>query len=121
ISVTGTSPNLTVSSYHWTLRGLDNKVLRELDDVPGGGNAHNWSWKEDYIYGSGQLVAAETNTSDHTLHFFPDHLGTPRVITGSGGAVLAKHTYYPFGEEASLKNQDSEVMKFTGHERDASL
>lgn len=118
ISVTG-SQN-TITGTRWTLRGLDNKVLRELDDTIVSG-AHTWNWKEDYVYGGGLLIASETNAPDHTLHFFPDHLGSPRVITGSGGAVVAKHTYYPYGEEATSKTQDAEVMKFTGHERDASL
>jgi RHS repeat-associated protein len=31
---------------------------------------------------------------------------------------VAYHAYYPFGEEATAFNQDTERMKFTGHERD---
>ena len=31
---------------------------------------------------------------------------------------MAYHVYYPFGEEATAYNQDTERMKFTGHERD---
>jgi hypothetical protein len=35
---------------------------------------------------------------------------------------VAYHVYYPFGEEATAFNQDTERLKFTGHERDlASL
>jgi RHS repeat-associated protein len=121
IAVSGdfASPSVTPTSYHWTIRGLGNEVLREFDDTLGAGGAHNWSWKEDYIYANGHLLAAET--SGATLHFFPDHLGTPRVITGSTGTVISKHTYYPFGDEISVKEQDSETHRFTGHERDPSL
>jgi len=34
------------------------------------------------------------------------------------GSRIAYHAYYPFGEEATAINQDTETMKFTGHERD---
>ncbi|MEO8035616.1 MAG: RHS repeat-associated core domain-containing protein [Acidobacteriota bacterium] len=117
ISVSGTSPNLTATYARWTPRDLGNQVLREYDNMPSTGT---WTWKEDYVYANGQLLAAETNTADHTMHFFPDHLGTPRLITGSGGAVLSRHTYYPFGDEITATAQDSETHKFTGHERDLS-
>ena len=47
-------------------------------------------------------------------HFHLDHLGTPRLITRAGGERVAYHVYYPFGEEATAFNLDSERMKFTG-------
>ncbi|MGH2628036.1 MAG: RHS repeat-associated core domain-containing protein, partial [Anaerolineales bacterium] len=34
------------------------------------------------------------------------------------GAAVAYHAYFPFGEELTSAFQDSEQMKFTGHERD---
>jgi hypothetical protein len=91
IAVSGdfTSPSVTPTSYHWTIRGLGNEVLREFDDNFGAGGTHTWSWKEDYIYAKGHLLAAETSSA--TLHFFPDHLGTPRVITGATRTVISKH------------------------------
>jgi RHS repeat-associated protein len=39
-------------------------------------------------------------------------------VEEGAGSVVAYHVYYPFGEEATAFNQDSERMKFTGHERD---
>ncbi len=55
-------------------------------------------------------------------HFHLDHLGTPRLITDQNHTQVAYHAYFPFGEEATPFNQDTERMKFTGHERDlASL
>jgi RHS repeat-associated protein len=64
----------------------------------------------------GFLLAAETQTGPR--HFHLDHLGTPRLITRAGGERVAYHVYCPFGEEAAAFNQDTERMKFTGHERD---
>ena len=117
-TVTGSGGGATITSYRYTIRGLDNKVLRELDDTISGGT-HTWTWKEDYIYANGQLQAAETPS--RTLHFFSDHLGTPRLITDGAYNQVARHDYYPYGQEATSSAQDGEVMKFTGHERDTTL
>jgi RHS repeat-associated protein len=109
--------NGTEIASSWTIRDLSGKVLRRLDKT-GAGSAGTWAWKEDYIYRGTQLLAAETDGPEHTLHFHPDHLGTPRLITGNGGAKVSLHTYYAFGQEATSDSQDNERLKFTGHERD---
>ena len=96
---------------HWTVRDLGAKVLRDYLN-----NGGTWSVATDYIYRDGLLLAAETQTGQR--HFHLDHLGTPRLITRAGGEKVAYHVYYPFGEEATVYNQDTERMKFTGHERD---
>jgi RHS repeat-associated protein len=98
----------------WTLRDATGKVLRRLSSTPSG----SWTWEEDYIYRDGRLLAAEVPGPAKTLHFHLDHLGTPRLITGNGGAQIARHTYYPFGKELTSLTQDTEALKFTGHERD---
>jgi hypothetical protein len=64
----------------WTLRDLDGKVLRELKN-----DAGTWSAERAYVHRDGALLAAITPTE--TVHFHPDHLGTPRLITGTGGAL----------------------------------
>ncbi len=94
-----------------TVRGLDGKVLRIY--VKSGST---WSWSKDYVYQQGMLLASVDAST--TRHFDLDHLGTPRLITGSGGTTLAIHDYYPFGMEA-YGTADSERMKFTGHELDS--
>ncbi|MES1243845.1 MAG: RHS repeat-associated core domain-containing protein [Acidobacteriota bacterium] len=59
------------------------------------------------------------NQPSGTAHLVLDVNG---YSTEDAGTVLAYHVYYPFGEEATVFNQDTEQMKFTGHERDlASL
>ena len=99
----------------WTLRDASGRVWRRLQK-----SGTQWNWKEDDIYAGTQLLAAETAPPpgpDAAL--FPDHLGTPRLITANGGTNVALHTYYPFGGEATASSQDGEKLKFTGHERDA--
>jgi len=104
----------TESVTDWTLRDATGRVLRRLQK-----NGSTWALKEDYIYASGQMLASEVDTAVGTLHYFSDHLGTPRLITGNGGAKVALHTYFPFGAEATSPLQDAEKLKFTGHERDS--
>ena len=94
----------------WYLRGFDSKVLREYTA------SSAWQIANDYIYRDGQLLASETPTG--VRHYHLDHLGTPRLITDSLGTKKAFHAYYPFGQEATVVDQDAERMKFTGHERD---
>jgi RHS repeat-associated protein len=95
----------------YTLRGLDGKVLRIYRDTGG-----VWSWVGDYVYRDANLLA--TIDGAGTRHFALDHLGTVRLVTNSSGTQLAFHTYLPFGQEATSTTQDSEIMKFTGQERD---
>jgi len=99
----------------WTLRDLDGTPLRQFKDVGGNGTGH-WSLDRDYIWRGSSLIAAQTPSGLH--HFFSDHLSSPRLITGTSGNIVARHRYYPFGEEATDPSQDTEVIKFTGHERD---
>ncbi|HEV7669329.1 MAG TPA: polymorphic toxin type 28 domain-containing protein [Thermoanaerobaculia bacterium] len=94
----------------WFLRGFDSKVLREYTA------SSAWQVANDYIYRDSQLLASETPAG--VRHYHLDHLGTPRLVTDSLGTKKAFHAYYPFGQEATVVDQDAERMKFTGHERD---
>jgi hypothetical protein len=109
-------------SWAWTVRGLDNKVLREFTSsepnqspglpTPGG------QWKKDYVWRD-SLLLTSTDISG-TYHYHLDHLGTPRLITNMSHTKVAEHAYYPFGAEISFFPHESieEAMKFTGNERD---
>ena len=99
----------------WTLRDTGGKILRRLEK-----NGSQWTWEQDYVYRAGPLLASEVDSPAGTLHYFPDHLGSTRLITGNGGSQVSFHTYFPFGAEATATNQDDEQLKFTGHERDAN-
>ncbi len=68
-------------------------------------------------------------TTPVTRYLTSDHLGSPRIITGSNGAVLSRRDFMPYGEEAfiGVGNRavghgytygDSTRQKFTGYERD---
>ena len=114
---------------NWTIRGPDQKVRREYESpkLETGAAPQYWLWVEDYVYRGGQLLSAVREEREGgQMAFHLDHLGTPRLITGSGGQQLASLEYEPFGEEVTddsyevrhLNFERAEPMRFTGHQRD---
>src|SRR6266850_1459874 len=107
-------------SWTWTVRGLDQKVLREftsgeVNGLPTG----NRQWAKDYVWRDGSLLASVA-PGNVVQHYHLDHLGTSRVVSNASGVRLGDHAYYPFGAELTLTPHElpEELMKFTGHERD---
>gem|GEM_PF-6411028 len=94
----------------YTLRGLFGQVLREYYERSG-----SWSWVKDRVWAGGELLATVEPSGIKHLH--RDHLGSVRVETGSNGALLTTHSYWPFGEEMTVTSS-SERYRFAGHERD---
>ncbi len=110
---TPTTTSTTITE-DWKIRDLNGKVLRSYRVVDGA-----WSLYRDYFYRDGTLLAAAGPSA--TEHFSLDHLGTPRVITDNNRLRIGFHHYFPFGDEWTTTSgaQEGEVLKFTGHERDA--
>jgi RHS repeat-associated protein len=105
---------VSANTTHWTLRGLDNQLLRDFKQVGG-----VWSVERDYVYRDGLLLAA-LKPGGAVEHYTLDHLGTPRLVTDGAGHKIGYHVYWPFGEEWSAGSaQEASPLKFTGHERDA--
>ncbi len=94
-----------------TLRGLDQKVRRIYDR-----DGSSLTWKKDYFYRDGSLLASLTPEGRRNLHV--DHLGTLRLVTDEAGNEVSRHKYWPFGETLLDTGTEEEVMQFTGHERD---
>jgi RHS repeat-associated protein len=98
------------SGVRYTLRGLFGQVLREYFELNG-----SWSWVKDHVWAGGELLATVKPSGIKHLH--RDHLGSVRVETGSNGALLTTHSYWPFGEEMTVTSS-RERYRFAGHERD---
>jgi RHS repeat-associated protein len=120
IAVNGTAEGAS----EWTLRDTGGKVLRRIERA---GPGASWVWREDYVYAGDRLLASEIDSAPRTLHYFHDHLGSPRLVTGNGGMKVAEHTYFPFGAEAppsvvqtATMPAEYDRLRFTGHERDSS-
>lgn len=96
-------------SERWSLRGPNDKVLREAERTDAG-----WSWSRDHVFAGSSLVAAETPAGRR--HYHLDHLGSTRLVTDDAGNELTRYTYYPFGQLAGQAGDDR--LLFTGHERD---
>src|SRR5207248_2955405 len=113
------------ASWTWSLRDEGGAVLRQFGSSETA-RAADWLWVEDYVYAGGRLLGAERMASQgRRRHFHLDHLGTPRLITGPTGILIARHDYLPFGEEITPTNAErlfgfdrAEPRQFTGHERD---
>ncbi|MCB1058129.1 MAG: RHS repeat protein, partial [Acidobacteria bacterium] len=77
-----------------TPRDSEGRVLRTFDwwleDSP--------SWRTDYVHRDSALLAAidrpAGSGSERFRFFHADHLGSPRQITGDGGAELELHQYF---------------------------
>jgi len=54
------------------------------------------AWARDVVYLGDLAIAEIDNNGIHELH--ADHQGTPRVVTGSSGAVEGRLAYGPYGE-----------------------
>ena len=101
----------------WTLRDLDNSVLRVYKTE--GGNTGTWSWYEDYVRGDSGLVATDRGGAKR-FHML-DHLGSTVLTTDANGNSVAVHGFLGFGEQhLEAGDASTEAMRYTGHERDAS-
>ncbi len=115
------SANQTIGTYYFDGDGKRIKKVTASKTVT-------------FVYDAGGKLVAEYSTltpqaTPVTRYLTSDHLGSPRIITGSNGAVLSRRDFMPYGEEAfiGVGNRavghgytygDSTRQKFTGYERD---
>ena len=114
------SSNLNGSYRRWTLRGADQKILREFVETVVSGQ-RRWTWDRDYVYRDGLLLGGYRNDADthRTMyHYHVDHLGSPRLVTDKRGVRVVEEETFPFGEDAAFTINDGERLHFGGHERD---
>lgn len=121
----------TPDEFRWILRDFGGKPLRDFRSSPWGQMV-----RRSFIYRSGQLLGAYTDSDTQTahevegntlvpmaptpqgFHYHLDHLGSSRVETNSGGIVTQSWTLFPFGEEVVAAPQSGILLRFAGHERD---
>ncbi len=101
--------------------GVGGQLVMEI-------NTASSTLKKEYVYGpSGLLATIEPVIG--TRYVTPDHLGSPRAVTGATGTVISRHDYKPFGRELLVGDagrtaaqffgvDDGSRQKFTGYERD---
>ncbi len=106
--------------------GIGGQLIMEF-------NGSSGALTKEYIYGATGLLATIEPTAvnaNGTRYATADNLGSPRVVTNSGAAVVSRHDYKPFGEEISAGAggrttgmgfpgaSDGLRQKFTSQERD---
>ncbi len=71
--------------------------------------------ERDFVHAGNRLVGLDLNGSK--FHYSLDHLGSPRIITNSGGSVVQSYTFAPFGQQVGPTG-GADPFRFAGHERD---
>ena len=89
-----------------------------------------------FVYNAGGTLVAEYSTelnpTPKVSYLTSDHLGSPRIVTDGGGAVISRHDYMAFGDEVTTKlgnvggrtttqgygEADDVRKQYTGYERD---
>jgi RHS repeat-associated protein len=71
--------------------GVGGRLLMEFSTA-------NGALQKEYVYGAAGLLAV-IEPAGGTKYVTPDHLGSPRVLTGDTGGVVSRHDYKPFGSE----------------------
>lgn len=113
------------TEWTWSLRDPAGQVIRQYRSSSTSPFAA-WVWVEDFVYRDGHLLGSERVPEEGgRRHYHLDHLGSPRLVTGTSGSVVSEHDFLPFGEERTLIGQQlakgfdrEEPHRFTGHERD---
>jgi RHS repeat-associated protein len=110
----------------YTLRDPDARLVTEMLSTPGSTSTPNdfpvsTTPTRDNVFLGNLLVASQSsNTLGGTIgwtYYHPDHLGTPRLVTGVEGPILLK--YWPYGDEVSTNGATSQRLKFAAMERDS--
>jgi RHS repeat-associated protein len=99
---------------HWTLRGLDNHLLRTWTDNTSNG-AHAWAWVEDEVFAGSSPLAYVSSIG--VRHYGVDHLGSTVVVTDSNGHLVGNINYDAFGAGGAT---GAGMLQYTGHERDGA-
>ncbi len=98
------------TTTNWTLRGLDNHLLRTWT------NSNTfWNWREDEIWRGAALLAYESPTG--VRHYGLDHLGSPAILTDATAHTIGTLTFDAFGNGGAT---GAGMLQYTGHERDSA-
>jgi RHS repeat-associated protein len=101
--------DLQADSFRFTIRDLDNRVIREFIY-----ENDEYRWDQDWIHVDGKVIASVDG--EGTRHYHVDHLGTPRLVTDASGINLGVNSYSPFG--SLIAGSGENRLQYTGHERD---
>jgi len=96
-------------TLYWTGVGGDSLLESSL----------NGSGTEEYVFFNGRRIARRDASTGAVHYYFSDHLGSASVIASATAAIQEESDYYPYGGEIAITNNDPNIYKFTGKERDS--
>ncbi|MCG8461544.1 MAG: RHS repeat-associated core domain-containing protein, partial [Holophagales bacterium] len=115
--------DVDASTFHWSLRDFDGKILRE-HRATGSGHyvspsqpGEIFTFEKDHVHGPNGLIATR-DAAGVERFFHQDHLGSTRVISDAFGSSVGTQDYYPYGSRANVSGDDERTATFTGHELD---
>ncbi len=100
----------TYDKLYW--HGTSGEALVETD--------HAGNNPTEFIFFNGQRIARR-EPNGTVYYFFSDHLGSSRIVTNAGGAVVEDSDFYPFGQERPVADALNNNYKFTGQEFDPEI
>ena len=105
-TVPGTS---TITHFHYDRQ---HRLIAETDGTG--------APLRDYVYQNNHLVAVKLHTAPVGIYYvINDHLGTPQQIVDTGGTVVWKAAFLPFGKAQVLIDTISSNIRFPGQYFDA--
>ena len=129
-SVTG-SPLAATFAYDWEgqrLSKTDNGETPSIYSYAQGGTLiaeNDGGTTTDYIYADGRPIAilqpGATPAANQVNYVIADHLGTPQVVSNSGGTPVWSTTYQPFGTTGLINASISQNLRFPGQYADVKL
>ena len=105
----------SIPVVRWTDRDIGNRMITEYFQVGSLGAPGSTITTKRYIYAGGRLLASDGPAG--IRHYHLDHLGSVRMTTDGNGDPVFGLSYLPYGVPAGA-NDTSEILQFTGHERD---
>jgi RHS repeat-associated protein len=101
-------------TVQYTMYGFGREPL-SIFEKPSGGSL---TWKQDMVYGFGQLLLEKRGTQ--SLYQQGDHLGSPSILSDANGVVAGRQKSLPYGERVGGSGEKS-LRRFTNHEDGAQF
>jgi RHS repeat-associated protein len=101
-------------TVQYTMYGFGREPLVVFEKPSGG----SLTWKQDMVYGFGQLLLEKRGTQ--YLYQQGDHLGSPSILSDASGVVAGRQKSLPFGERVGGSGEKS-LRRFTNHEDGAQF
>ncbi len=85
----------------YSLRDEQNRVVTELASTTSGAGSASPTIGRDNVFFGNLMVGTNSPAPTGWQYVVSDHVGSPRAILSSSGAVAESHKYWPYGEDTN--------------------